>query len=252
MRKEAKVRGIADPFHSLAPSLELGCFTHQPSIAYHACFSPSRPSAHPLDPSPCTTSLFFYLQPPSAIHSHSQQVIRVPVSYKTREWLVFQWESMWRLHPQGSKTSNHCSVFLLFYFLSNNSSGFLFRVVGSSAFPFNALIVSYFSKPPMSTFIFQKYSCVQLRRGSVVVAHALLLVAVVPWPGIEPRPPARGAWSLSHWTLGKTHQRVRLKCPSDQPHLYKVFCLALFRTAMETPAGVPECSFRNDIWKSKL
>ena len=26
---------------------------------------------------------------------------------------------------------------------------------------------------------------------------------LVPWPGIEPRPPALGAWSLSHWTTGK-------------------------------------------------
>ena len=23
---------------------------------------------------------------------------------------------------------------------------------------------------------------------------------LVPWPGIKPRPPALGAWSLSHWT----------------------------------------------------
>ena len=23
---------------------------------------------------------------------------------------------------------------------------------------------------------------------------------LVPWPGIEPRPPASGAWSLSNWT----------------------------------------------------
>ena len=71
-------------------------------------------------------------------------------------------------------------MFLLFYFLSNNSSGFLFRVVGSSAFPFNALIVSYFSEPPTCTFIFQKYSCVQPRWGFVVVARELLLAAVVP------------------------------------------------------------------------
>ena len=33
----------------------------------------------------------------------------------------------------------------------------------------------------------------------------------VPWPGIEPRPPALGAWSLSHWTT------------SEVPSLY--FCL---------------------------
>ena len=27
---------------------------------------------------------------------------------------------------------------------------------------------------------------------------------VVPWPGIELRPPALGVWSLSHWTTGKS------------------------------------------------
>ena len=26
---------------------------------------------------------------------------------------------------------------------------------------------------------------------------------LVPWPGIEPRPPALGVWSLSHWTTRK-------------------------------------------------
>ena len=26
----------------------------------------------------------------------------------------------------------------------------------------------------------------------------------VPWPGIEPGPPALGAWSLTHWTTGKS------------------------------------------------
>lgn len=107
---------------------------------------------------------------------------------------------MWRLHPQGSETSNHWSMLLLFYFLSNNSSVFLFRVVGSSAFPFNALTVSYFSQSPTCTFIFQKYLCILLSRVFVVAARALLAVAVVPWPGIEPRSPAWGARSLNHWT----------------------------------------------------
>ena len=27
---------------------------------------------------------------------------------------------------------------------------------------------------------------------------------LVPWPGIEPRPPALGVWSLNHWTTGKS------------------------------------------------
>ena len=72
--------------------------------------------------------------------------------------------------------------------------------MGSSAFPFNALTVSYFSQSPTCTFIFQKYLCILLSRVFVVAARALLAVAVVPWPGIEPRSPAWGARSLNHWT----------------------------------------------------
>ena len=39
---------------------------------------------------------------------------------------------------------------------------------------------------------------------SLVLAFELLVVAcqnLVPWPGIKLRPPALGAWSLSHWTM---------------------------------------------------
>ena len=32
----------------------------------------------------------------------------------------------------------------------------------------------------------------------------------VPWPGVGPRPPAFGAQSLSHWTLGKSQNDVGL------------------------------------------
>ena len=28
---------------------------------------------------------------------------------------------------------------------------------------------------------------------------------LVPWPGIKPRPPALGVWSLSHWTTKEVH-----------------------------------------------
>ena len=31
---------------------------------------------------------------------------------------------------------------------------------------------------------------------------------VVPWPGIKPRPPALGTWSLSHWTTREVPQTV--------------------------------------------
>ena len=33
---------------------------------------------------------------------------------------------------------------------------------------------------------------------------------LVPWPGIEPRSPESGAWSLSHWTTGKSLLYVSL------------------------------------------
>ena len=37
---------------------------------------------------------------------------------------------------------------------------------------------------------------------------------LVPWPGIEPGPPALGTWSLSHWTTGKSSDT--LLCPWTQ------------------------------------
>ena len=36
--------------------------------------------------------------------------------------------------------------------------------------------------------------------GSLVVAY---MWDLVPWPGTKPRPPALGAWSLTHWTTGE-------------------------------------------------
>ena len=36
--------------------------------------------------------------------------------------------------------------------------------------------------------------------GSSVAALEVLVVDLVPSLGIEPRPPALGAWNLSHWT----------------------------------------------------
>ena len=34
---------------------------------------------------------------------------------------------------------------------------------------------------------------------------------LVPWPGIEPEPPALGAWSLSHWTTREVPELHTLK-----------------------------------------
>ena len=38
---------------------------------------------------------------------------------------------------------------------------------------------------------------------------------LVPWPGIEPRPPAWAAWSLNHWTSREV-PRPGFKWPSEQ------------------------------------
>ena len=55
--------------------------------------------------------------------------------------------------------------------------------------------------------------CVRIERVRVLIEERVFLVAYlavpglccgmwdqVPLPGIEPRPPALGVWSLSHWT----------------------------------------------------
>ena len=44
--------------------------------------------------------------------------------------------------------------------------------------------------------------------GSLAVACKLFLSHgmwdLVPWPGMEPGPPALGVWSPSHWTSGQS------------------------------------------------
>ena len=56
-------------------------------------------------------------------------------------------------------------------------------------------------------YLFWLYRVLVAVRGIfffLVAACGLLVAAcmwdLVPWPGIEPRPPALGAWSLTHWT----------------------------------------------------
>ena len=34
----------------------------------------------------------------------------------------------------------------------------------------------------------------------VVLGLSCSMWDLVPWPGIKPRPPALGTWSLTHWT----------------------------------------------------
>ena len=61
-------------------------------------------------------------------------------------------------------------------------------------------ILSYLAMPCLSMWGLQSSLW---RVGSLVASWELLVAAcgnLVPWPGIEPRSPALGAWSLSHWT----------------------------------------------------
>ena len=46
-------------------------------------------------------------------------------------------------------------------------------------------------------FIFKKYLFIYL----AVPGLSCGMRDLVPWPGIEPGPPALGAWSLNHWTI---------------------------------------------------
>ena len=43
---------------------------------------------------------------------------------------------------------------------------------------------------------------------------------LVPWPESQPRPPALGAWSLSHWTTREVCIRFCFKCFICNPHNY--------------------------------
>ena len=61
---------------------------------------------------------------------------------------------------------------------------------------------------------------------------------LVPWPGIEPRPPALGAWSLSHWTTGEVLKQISLllfPTLSDD----SAICSWLFPLLMPSPTSLP-------------
>ena len=78
--------------------------------------------------------------------------------------------------------------------------------------------------------------------GSLVAACKLSCNSV-PWPGIEPRHPALGAWNLTHWTTREVPEQHPLpgllqQCPNCSP------CFALPRV-QPIPSTVPERSCRH-------
>ena len=60
---------------------------------------------------------------------------------------------------------------------------------------------------------------------------------LVPWPGIEPRPPALGAWSLNHWTIREV-PAVLLKMWPLRPLVSKI--MRDSRLKMYIPRPSPE------------
>ena len=64
--------------------------------------------------------------------------------------------------------------------------------------------LSKFSAPCTELYLFFKSLFIWLH-WVLVAAHELFNLVwgvqdLVPWPGVKPRPPSLGVWSLSHWT----------------------------------------------------
>ena len=55
--------------------------------------------------------------------------------------------------------------------------------------------------------------------------HSCHMWDLIPWPGIKPRPPALGAWSLSHWTTTEVSWVFFFFLTSAEFRYYLVFPL---------------------------
>ena len=86
--------------------------------------------------------------------------------------------------------SYHCSLYLALHKP---------MVMGTASLPIFASF--FFFKRAIVFFLFQ-YLFIWLHKV-FVLAHRIFSCSMrdlVSWPGMEPRPPALGVWSLSHWT----------------------------------------------------
>ena len=61
----------------------------------------------------------------------------------------------------------------------------------------------------------------------MIAVSELLHVGSIPWPGIKPRSPALGAWSLSHWTTREVLRIVFLQGRKNYLKLLEIICSTL-------------------------
>ena len=82
---------------------------------------------------------------------------------------------------------------------------------------------------------------------------------LVPWPGIEPGPPALGGWSLSHWTTRKVPVRQvwsRIWLPPKSSQFFFLLSVILFSLLIaqlvKNPPAMQETPFRFLGWEDPL
>ena len=99
----------------------------------------------------------------------------------------------------------------------------------------------YLTKPGLSYSMWNLQSSLWHAR-SLAVARELHNWDLVPWPGIKPRLPALGMWSLNHWTTRVLPPPFSESKPLGQPLLSQ-----RFREAHVTSTWKPEES-RGKCW----
>ena len=70
---------------------------------------------------------------------------------------------------------------------------------------------------------------------------------IVSWPGIEPRPPTLGAWSLSHWTTREVPGCTAWYFLPSPPAVLKGFRKFSFKNLLDLHRSQQTCYFPNFI-----
>ena len=66
---------------------------------------------------------------------------------------------------------------------------------------------------------------------------------LVPWPGVEPRPPALGTWSFSHWINREVPWNHFYKNESRQEWKFSPLCITTFYESKAEMDSLPELPY---------